>query len=64
MTTAQKFQEKMNKLSNDQIISLINMTWNEPTGGMFREYGFDILTDRLGEDEADAIYANLWNANR
>lgn len=64
MTTAQKFQAKMNKLSNEQLVSLIDMTWNEPTGMMFREYGFEILEERLGEDEADAIYSKLFNANR
>lgn len=55
------FTAKMQKLSNSQIVELIDMTWNDSCGVLFREAGFDILEERLGEDESDRIYSEIWN---
>lgn len=56
-----KFYKTMNLLDNDGIKEALLATWNMPEGEIFREVGFDILEERLGEDEADAIYCELWN---
>lgn len=54
------FEEKMDTLSTEEIIDVLRMTWFEPEGGIFREVGFDILWDRLGEEASDEIYDKLW----
>ena len=55
-----KFYKTMNLLDNDGIKEALLATWNMPEGEIFREVGFEILEERLGEDEADAIYCELW----
>lgn len=60
MTTREKFEKKLNSLNNDQIIELIDTTWEDATGCFFREIGFDIIEERMGEEESDRIYDELW----
>lgn len=59
-----KFFETMNTLDTEGIKEAIIATWNRPEGEIFREVGFDILEERLGEEEADAIYSEIYNAAR
>lgn len=59
-----KFYDTMNTLATDAIKAAILKTWNRPEGEIFREVGFDILEERLGEEEADAIYSEIYNAAR
>lgn len=61
--TMADFTAKMAKLSTAEIIDQIGKTWNSEFGGIFREAGFEILEDRLGEEESDRIYAEIWNSN-
>lgn len=56
-----KFEKKMNELTNDQVIDLIKSTWNEQCGVLFREIGFEILEQRNGEEYSDRVYAELFN---
>lgn len=49
-------------MDNEGIKEAIVATWNMPEGEIFREVGFDILEERLGEEEADAIYSEIYNA--
>lgn len=51
----------MSKLDTQAIIDLMAKFWNKPEGGIFREAGFDIIEDRLGEEESDRIYNNLYD---
>lgn len=62
-TMASKFRAKMEQLDNEAIIAAIDMTWDEPYGAYFREWGFDILEVERGmsEDEADELYAQMWH---
>lgn len=57
-----KFFETMNTLDTEGIKEAIIATWNRPEGEIFREVGFEILEERLGEEEADEIYSEIWNA--
>lgn len=57
-----KFKKLMECLDIEGIKQAMLKTWNLPEGETFREAGYDILWDRLGEDEADRIYDELWNA--
>ena len=59
-----KFFETMNTLDTEGIKEAIIATWNMPEGEIFREVGFDILEERLGEEKADAIYSEIYNAAR
>lgn len=59
-----KFYDTMNTMSTEGIKEAIVATWNRPEGEIFREVGFDILEERLGEEEADAIYSEIYNASR
>ena len=59
-----KFYDTMNTMSTEGIKEAIVATWNRPEGEIFREVGFDILEKRLGEEEADAIYSEIYNAAR
>lgn len=54
--TKQNFKRKMEQLSIEQIKSLIVTTCNDATGELFREIGFEIIDERVGEEEADRIY--------
>lgn len=54
------FKAKMNTLSTDGVIAAMRSAWNKPEGIIFREAGFDIIDERLGEDASDKIYDNLW----
>lgn len=60
-TPEQKFKAMMEGQSTEAIIDDIRKTWNDPAGGIFREYGFEIIEQRLGEEESDRIYAELWS---
>ena len=55
-----KFKDTFSKLDTQTIINQIEETWNKPYGCVFREYGFEIIEERLGEEEADRIYNYLW----
>lgn len=57
-----KFYNTMNTLATDAIKAAILKTWNMPEGEIFREVGFEILEERLGEEEADDVYLEIWNA--
>ena len=57
-----KFFETMNTLDTEGIKEAIIATWNRPEGEIFREVGFEILEERLGEEEADEVYMEIWNA--
>ena len=52
----------MNTMDTEGIKEAIIATWNRPEGEIFREVGFDILEERLGEEKADAIYSEIYNA--
>lgn len=54
--TKQNFKCKMEQLNVEQIKSLIVTTWNDATGELFREIGFEIIDERVGEKESDRIY--------
>lgn len=55
-----KFKDTFSKLDTQTIINQIEETWNKPYGCVFREYGFEIIEERLGEEEADKVYNHLW----
>lgn len=57
-----KFYDTMNTMSTEGIKAAILQTWNMPEGEIFREVGFEILEERLGEEEADKVYLEIWNA--
>lgn len=57
-----KFYDTMNAMSTEGIKEAIVATWNRPEGEIFREVGFEILEERLGEEEADEVYMEIWNA--
>lgn len=61
MSKASKFKNKMSKLNDSQIIDLMSITWNDAEGAIFRDFGFEILEERNGEEYADRIYSELWN---
>lgn len=54
------FKKKMNTLSTDGIIEAMRIAWHKPEGVIFREVGFDIIEERLGEDASDEIYDKMW----
>lgn len=54
------FEREINKLPNERIVELIERTWHEPTGELFREIGFDVLEDRVGSTDVDELYSELW----
>lgn len=54
-------REYMKALTTDQIIEAIKATWDMPEGGVIRDHGFDEIEDRLGEEESDRIYDELWH---
>ena len=56
----EKFKSLMETMSTDEIIEPIRKTWKAAEGAIFREFGFDIIEEREGEDEADRIYAELF----
>lgn len=56
--------EKMSQLTDKEIIDLLDEYWTKPEGAIFRDYGFDILEDRGGEDYSDSVYVILWNKHR
>ena len=57
-----KFYDTMNTMDTEGIKEAIIATWNRPEGEIFSEVGFDILEERLGEEEADAIYSEIYHA--
>lgn len=61
MTANEKaFRDKLDTLTTPQILALIDETWDTFIGGDFRAWGFDIIWDRLGEDESDRLYDEMW----
>ena len=60
--TRKNFKAKMEKLSTDQIIELIKHTWDDEVGPMFREIGFEIIDERVTEEESDLIYSEMYTA--
>ena len=61
MTTTEKFRATLATLATSDIIDAIDRTWDAPEGAAFREWGFDIIEDRMGEDESDRIYSEMWH---
>lgn len=59
--TRENFKKKMNGLTIDQIKELMLTTWNDSIGGLFREVGFEIIDERVSEEESDRIYFELWH---
>lgn len=56
-----QFKAKMEKLTTDEIKDFIVRTWNDATGGLFREIGLEVIEERVGEEESDAIYSEIWH---
>ena len=56
--------EKMNGLDTDAIVELLRMTWDVPEGYVIREFAFEVIEERHGEDESDRIYSMLWHEMR
>lgn len=59
-----EFQNKMKQLTEEEIIELIDKTWDKPEGEVVREFGLEIIEDRCGEDYSDSVYVILWNKHR
>lgn len=59
--TRDNFKKLMNSLDVNGIKEALIKTWNDEVGGLFREVGFEVLDERLGEEESDRIYCELWN---
>lgn len=59
--TRDNFKKLMNSLDVNGIKEALIKTWNDEVGGLFREIGFEVLEERLGEEESDRIYCELWN---
>lgn len=57
--TRENFKKKMSGLTIDQIKELMLTTWNDAIGGLFREVGFEIIDERVSEEESDRIYFEL-----
>lgn len=57
--TRANFKKKMDGLTIDQIKELILTTWNDSIGALFREVGFEIIDERVSEEESDRIYFEL-----
>lgn len=53
--------EAMEKLNTDDIISVIEQTWNMPEGIIVRDVAFYVIENREGEEVSDIIYKNIWN---
>lgn len=58
--TKQNFKRTMEQLNIKQIKSIIVKTWNEAAGELFREIGFEIIDERVGEEESDRIYEECY----
>lgn len=58
------FESKMRQLTDNEIIEMMDKTWDDPEGEIFREYGLDIIQERCGEDYSDSVYVILWNKHR
>lgn len=56
----EQFKKLMNSMDIVGIKDSIFITWDAPEGEIFREIGFEILDERLGEEESDRIYAELY----
>lgn len=59
-STRKNFKAKMEKLTIDEIKELMLSTWNESVGMLFREVGFEIIDERVSEEESDEIYDELY----
>lgn len=58
--TKHSFKRKMEQLDVEQIVDLMRRTWNDATGPLFREIGFEIIDGRVSEEESDRIYSELY----
>lgn len=59
---AEQFKKVMGTMDTEGIKEAMLRTWNSPEGEIFREIGFDIIEERLGEEASDRIYAELYAA--
>nr|DAU21053.1 MAG TPA: hypothetical protein [Caudoviricetes sp.] len=56
------FKKIMNSMDTNGIIEAMRQTWDKPEGEIFREIGFEIIDERVSEEESDRIYAELYAA--
>lgn len=56
------FKKLMDSMDTNGIIDAMRQTWNKPEGEIFREIGFEIIDERVSEEESDRIYAELYAA--
>lgn len=56
------FKKIMNSMDTKGIIEAMRQTWDKPEGEIFREIGFEIIDERVSEEESDRIYAELYAA--
>lgn len=56
------FKKLMDSMDTDGIIEAMRQTWDKPEGEIFREIGFEIIDERVSEEESDRIYAELYAA--
>lgn len=59
--TKANFKRKMEQLSIAQIKDLMLNTWHDEVGMLFREIGFEIIDERVGEEESDSIYDECYH---
>lgn len=59
--TKSNFKKLMSKLDTNGIVELMRSTWNDSTGELFREVGFEVIEEREGEEASDLIYSELWH---
>lgn len=56
------FKKLMGSMDIEGIIEAMRQTWDKPEGEIFREIGFEIIDERVSEEESDRIYAELYAA--
>lgn len=56
------FKKIMDSMDTNGIIEAMRQTWDKPEGEIFREIGFEIIDERVSEEESDRIYAELYAA--
>lgn len=58
----EQFKNLMEGMDTEGIIEAMRQTWDKPEGEIFREIGFEIIDERVSEEESDRIYAELYAA--
>lgn len=58
---AEQFKKKMDGLSLDQIVELVERAWNEDYSPIVNEAAFDSIEERWGEDKADEVYEMVYS---